>query len=73
MRLKVRSRLEVRLEFAEARAFHSHARGGREAILLTVFLKHDQSQNLTEIQKLQEEQGFWKAFPAEGTTVVSWY
>jgi hypothetical protein len=44
-----------------------------EAILLTVFLKHDQSQNLTEIQKLQEEQGFWKAFPPEGTTVVSWY
>ena len=43
-----------------------------EAILLTVFLKHDQSQNLTEIQKLQEEQGFWKAFPPEGTTVVSW-
>jgi hypothetical protein len=44
-----------------------------EAILLTVFLKHDQSQNLTEIQELQEEQGFWKAFPPEGTTVVSWY
>ena len=44
-----------------------------DAILLTVFLKHDQSKNLTEIQQLQEEQGFWKAFPPEGTTVVSWY
>ena len=44
-----------------------------ESILLTIFLKHDQSQNLTEIQRLQEEQGFWKAFPPEGTTVVSWY
>ena len=44
-----------------------------DTILLTVFLKHDQSQNLTEIQKVQEEQGFWKAFPPEGTTVVSWY
>jgi hypothetical protein len=43
------------------------------AILLTVFLKHDQSLNLAEIQKLQDEQGFWKAFPPEGTTVVSWY
>ena len=44
-----------------------------DAILLTVFLKHDQSKNLTEIQQLQEEQGFWKTFPPEGTTVVSWY
>jgi hypothetical protein len=44
-----------------------------DAILLTVFLKHDQSLNLAEIQKLQDEQGFWKAFPPEGTTVVSWY
>ena len=44
-----------------------------DAILLTVFLRHDQSLNLAEINKLQEEQGFWKAFPPEGTTVVSWY
>jgi hypothetical protein len=44
-----------------------------DAILLTIFLKHDQSRNLAEIQKLQEDQGFWKAFPPEGTTVVSWY
>lgn len=44
-----------------------------DSILLTIFLKHDQSQNLTEIQRIQEEQGFWKAFPPEGTTVVSWY
>ena len=44
-----------------------------DTLLLTVFLKHDQSQNLTEIQKVQEEQGFWKTFPPEGTTVVNWY
>jgi hypothetical protein len=44
-----------------------------DAILLTIFLKHDQSLNLEEIQKVQQEQGFWKAFPPEGTTVVSWY
>jgi len=44
-----------------------------DAILLTIFLKHDQSLNLEEIQQLQEEQGFWKAFPPEGTSVVSWY
>ena len=44
-----------------------------DAILLTIFLKHDQGLTLAEIQKLQEEQGFWKAFPPEGTRVVSWY
>ena len=44
-----------------------------DAILLTIFLKHDQSLTLDEIQKLQQEQGFWKAFPPEGTTVVNWY
>jgi hypothetical protein len=44
-----------------------------DAILLTIFLRHDQSLNLAEIQKLQEDQGFWKAFPPEGTAVVSWY
>lgn len=44
-----------------------------DAILLTIFLKHDQSLNLEEIRKIQEDQGFWKAFPPEGTTVLSWY
>lgn len=44
-----------------------------DAILLTVFLKHDQSMNLEEIQKIQEKQGFFKAFPPEGTTVVNWF
>jgi hypothetical protein len=44
-----------------------------DAILLTIFLKHDQSLNLEELQRIQEDQGFWKAFPPEGTTVVSWY
>jgi hypothetical protein len=44
-----------------------------DAILLAIFLRHDQGLNLAEIQKLQEEQGFWKAFPPEGTTVISWH
>jgi len=33
-----------------------------DAILLTIFLKHDQGMTLAEIQKLQEEQGFGKRF-----------
>ncbi|HEY5752968.1 MAG TPA: hypothetical protein VIT21_07460 [Chthoniobacterales bacterium] len=44
-----------------------------DSILLTIFLKHDQSLSLAEIQRIQEEQGFWKAFPPAGTTVVNWY
>jgi len=42
-------------------------------ILLTVIMKHDQSRNLDEINKLQEETGFWAKFPPEGIVVESWY
>jgi len=45
----------------------------RNSILLTVFLKHDQSMNVDEIQKIQAQQGFYKSFPPAGTSVVSWY
>lgn len=43
------------------------------AILLTVFLKHDQSRPLRELNAQLEKQGFYKAFPPEGVEVVSWY
>jgi hypothetical protein len=42
-------------------------------ILLTVILRHDQSKNLEEINRLQEESGFWARFPPEGIAVESWY
>ena len=44
----------------------------QDAILLTVFLKHDQSRPLTELVKQQQAQGFWKSFPPEGIEVISW-
>jgi len=44
-----------------------------DAILLTVFLHHDQSKSLEEINKLEDVQGMYKAFPPAGTAVVSWY
>ncbi len=44
-----------------------------EAILLTIFLKHDQSKTLEEINAHLEKTGFWKKFPPPGTEVVSWY
>jgi len=43
------------------------------AILLTVFLKHDQSRPLGELNAQLERQGFYKAFPPAGVEVVSWY
>lgn len=44
-----------------------------DAILLTVFLKHNQSNSFEEYQKILEEQKFFDEFPPEGVSVVSWY
>ena len=45
----------------------------QDSILLTLFLKHDQSKKLDEIQGILTEQGFFDAFPPKGVSVVSWY
>lgn len=44
-----------------------------DAILLTVFLKHDQTNNFEDFQKILEDQKFFESFPPEGVSVVSWY
>jgi hypothetical protein len=41
--------------------------------LLTIFLKHDQSKPLEQINAELRQQGFYKAFPPPGIEVVSWY
>jgi hypothetical protein len=43
------------------------------AVMLTVFFKHDQSRPLSELNAQLERQGFYKAFPPPGVEVVSWY
>src|SRR3954465_14174197 len=43
------------------------------AVLLTVFFKHDQSRPLNELNAQLDKQGFDKAFPPPGIEVVSWY
>lgn len=43
------------------------------AVMLTIFLKHDQSRPLSELNGQLERQGFYKAFPPAGIEVVSWY
>jgi uncharacterized protein with GYD domain len=42
-------------------------------ILLTIFLKHDQSKNLKQLGAELKETGFWAKFPPEGIEVESWY
>ncbi len=47
----------------------SGAAGG--SFLLTIFFKHDESKTLDQIYAQLKAQGFYKAFPPEGTQVVS--
>jgi len=42
-------------------------------VLLTVFLRHDQSKTLEEINQQLDQTGFWAKFPPEGIAVESWY
>ena len=41
-------------------------------ILLTVFMRHDQSKNLVELNKLQDAQEFWAKIPPPGVEIMSW-
>ncbi len=42
-------------------------------MMLTIFLRHDQSKTLEEINAHLDKTGFRKEFPPEGVEVVSWY
>lgn len=37
-----------------------------DTILLTIFLKHDQSKNLDQIQEIQKQQGFYRLAGEDG-------
>jgi hypothetical protein len=41
--------------------------------LLTVFLRHDQTKNVNEINEIVGKTGFRDKFPPQGIEVVSWY
>ncbi|MCY1080002.1 hypothetical protein [Archangium lansingense] len=49
------------------------AAAGSDAFLLTIFLRHDQSKTLEEINAHLDRTGFHRQFPPEGCQVVSWY
>ena len=42
------------------------------ALMLTVFLKHDQSRPLGQLKEQLAKQEFYKVFPPAGVEVVSW-
>ena len=46
---------------------------GQDALLMTVFLRHDQSNNLDAVQTKLKDADWWERFPPEGVEVVSWY
>ena len=46
---------------------------GASAFLLTIFLRHDQTKTLAQIQQHLKETGFDTSFPPPGIEVVSWY
>lgn len=58
---------------AQAAAAPAQASSPADYILLTVFLKHDQSKSLDQINKELEASQFWKQFPPDGIEVASWY
>jgi hypothetical protein len=43
------------------------------AVMITIFFKHDQSRPLADLNAQLEKQGYYKAFPPAGVEVVSWY
>ena len=43
-----------------------------ETMLLTIFLRHDQSNDLAAIQTRLKAANWWDAFPPEGVEIVSW-
>jgi len=60
-------------ETATAPAAGSATATADNAVLLTIFLRHDQSRPLGDLNAQLARQGFYKAFPPPGVEVVSWY
>jgi hypothetical protein len=41
--------------------------------MITIFLKHFQENNLSDLQQELDQNGFFKMFPPEDVEIVSWY
>jgi hypothetical protein len=58
---------------AQTAAADSAAPTPDNAVMITIFFKHDQSRPLPDLNAQLERQGYYKAFPPAGVEVVSWY
>jgi hypothetical protein len=63
----------ARAQPAPAQPHAAPAQPATGTILLTVFLKHDQSKTLGEINEQLFRNGYYDKFPPDGMEVVSWY
>jgi hypothetical protein len=54
-------------------AFCLNSQPASETFLLTIFLRHDQTKNVDQINEITTKAGFHDNFPPKGIEVVSWY
>ena len=65
--------MQAKAQIASEPSSGSASATADNAILLTVFFRHDQSRPLSELNAQLAKQGFYKQFPPPGAEVVSWY
>jgi len=58
---------------AAQNAAPSAAQAQSGSILLTIFLRHDETKTLDEINDHLKKTGWYDKFPPQGVEVVSWY
>jgi hypothetical protein len=73
MRPIVALSLAAMLSLAAATSSAQAPAPAQDSFMLTIFLRHDQSKTLDELQKHLKETGFTDAFPPQGIEIVSWY
>jgi hypothetical protein len=56
-----------------APASAQQAPSAQDSFLLTIFLKHDQSKTVDQINEQLKRQDYYKKFPPQGIEIVSWY
>ena len=63
----------VVLLVALAAGLNAQSAPAPNSFLLTIFLRHDQTKTLTEINAQLKKNGYFENFPPPGVEVVSWY
>jgi len=64
-KLKNKSKVELNEKLSTKKA--------NDKLLVTVFLKHNQTMTLNEIETIRTNQGFYENLPTEEVSVVNWF